>query len=105
MRFVETPVFTEDVTKLLPDDDYRELQVALLLRPEAGRLIPGGSGLRKLRWKRPGHGKRGGVRVVYYWHVSDDVIYMLVIYSKRQQKDLTRKQLQILRRLVQENLK
>jgi len=65
MRFVETPVFTKRVKDLLPDEDYRTLQIALLLRPEQGPLIKGGGGLRKVRWALKGVGKRGGVRVIY----------------------------------------
>ncbi len=104
MRFVETPVFTADVEAFLPDDDYRLLQLALMIRPTAGAVIPGGGGLRKLRWGRPGRGKRGGLRVVYHWRSVEDTIYLLVIYSKTRKKDLTQKQLSILRALVQENL-
>jgi len=68
MRFVETPVFTAVVTALLSAEEYRELQLALLIRPEQGVLIRGSGGLRKLRWGVRGRGKRGGVRVIYYWH-------------------------------------
>ncbi|MEE8586974.1 MAG: type II toxin-antitoxin system RelE/ParE family toxin [Acidobacteriota bacterium] len=53
---------------------------------------------------RPSQGKRGGLRVIYHWHTSDDSIYMLLIYSKAQKQDLTRRQLRILRQLVKENL-
>src|SRR5213594_2601545 len=87
MRFVETPLFTEDVVDLMPDDDYRTLQLALLLRPEAGNLIPRSGGLRKVRWSVPGRGKRGGVRVVYYWAKAEHVIYMLLVYLKNRQED------------------
>lgn len=61
MRFIETPIFTDDVRKYLDDGDYRALQLALVLRPEQGALIRGGAGLRKLRWGAEGRGKRGGV--------------------------------------------
>ncbi len=105
MRFIETPVFTADVAAFLPDDDYRLLQLALMIRPASGSVMPGGGGLRKLRWRRPGRGKRGGLRVVYYWYPAEETIYLLVIYSKTRKKDLTRKQLSTLRALVQENLK
>lgn len=71
MRFVETPVFTRAVTSLLSDEEYRQLQLALLIRPEQGALIRGSGGLRKLRWGAQGRGKRGGVRVIYYWHAGE----------------------------------
>jgi len=105
MRFVETPVFTTRVTRQLPDDEYRALQLALLLRPEQGALIPGGGGIRKLRWRAEGRGKRGGWRVIYYWAVSDDVCYMLYAYAKNEQGDLTQAQIRTLGRLVREEFK
>jgi len=71
MRFVETPVFTRAVTSLLSDEEYRQLQLALLIRPEQGALIRGSGGLQKLRWGAQGRGKRGGVRVIYYWHAGE----------------------------------
>ena len=105
MRFVETPAFTRAVLSLLPDNEYRSLQLALMLRPDAGDLIPGSGGLRKFRWSLPGKGKRGGARVIYYWQRGGEVIYMLFIYSKSRQEDLTREQLRTLSKLVKENLK
>lgn len=66
MLFVETSIFTRQVTELLPDEEYKRLQEAQLLRPAAGDLIPGSGGLRKLRWRLADKGKRGGVRIIYY---------------------------------------
>ncbi len=105
MRFVETPVFTRRVKDLLPDEDYRTLQVALLLRPEQGALIKGAGGLRKVRWAPKGVGKRGGVRMIYYWRPDEQVFYMLFAYAKTTQEDLTPDQLRVLARLVREELK
>ncbi len=105
MRFVETPVFTKRVKDLLPDEDYRTLQVALLLRPAQGALIKGAGGLRKVRWAPKGVGKRGGVRVIYYWRPDEQVFYMLFAYAKTTQEDLTPDQLRVLARLVREELK
>ena len=100
MRFVETPVFTRAVTSLLSDEEYRQLQLALLIRPEQGALIRGSGGLRKLRWGAQGRGKRGGVRVIYYWHAAEQCFYVLLIYAKAVQDDMTPAQLRVLRRLV-----
>ena len=102
MRFVETPIFTAAVTSLLSDEEYRQLQLALLIRPEQGVLIRGSGGLRKLRWGARGRGKRGGVRVIYYWHSGEQFHCMLLLYAKSAQDDLTPAQLRVLRRLVQE---
>jgi len=105
MEFVETPIFTSQLKQLLPDKEYRGLQLALVLRPEQGAVIPGGGGLRKLRWRQRRTGKRGGLRVIYYWVTAEETIYMLFLYRKPRQSDLTKDQLTVLRRLVQEELK
>jgi len=102
MLIVETSIFTRQVQKLLPDDTYRELQIALVKRPDMGTIIVGSGGLRKIRWTAPGRGKRGGVRVIYYWAVTQDRLLMLLIYPKSEQDNLTREQLKILRRIVEE---
>ena len=104
MRFVETPVFTKRVRDLLPDDDYRALQIVLLLRPAQGPLIKGSGGLRKVRWAPKGVGKRGGVRVIYYWRPDEQVFYMLFAYAKTVQEDLTADQLRVLARIIREEL-
>lgn len=105
MRFVETSVFTGALRRYLDDDTYRALQVALLLRPTSGPLIQGGAGLRKLRWAVPGRGKRGGVRLIYYWEPGKQTFYMLYLYAKNEQEDLTFEQLKVLARLVREEFK
>ena len=105
MIFIETPIFTKEICKIMSDDSYRALQQALLLRPEAGPLIPGSNGLRKLRWSLAHSGKRGGIRLIYYWEVSQKVLYMLFVYCKTKQSDLTQKQISVLSKFVKENLK
>jgi mRNA-degrading endonuclease RelE of RelBE toxin-antitoxin system len=105
MRFIETPIFTRELQKLLEDEEYRALQLALLFRPEQGILIPGSGGLRKLRWSQKGKGKRGGCRVIYYWDEKQETFYMLLAYAKSKQEDLTPTQMKVLARLVREELK
>jgi mRNA-degrading endonuclease RelE of RelBE toxin-antitoxin system len=100
MKFLETAVFTRIVKSALPDDDYRTLQTVLLLRPEQGALIPGTGGLRKIRWGGKGHGKRGGYRVIYYWDRNSETFYMLYMYPKNEQEDLTDRQAKLLGQLV-----
>jgi mRNA-degrading endonuclease RelE of RelBE toxin-antitoxin system len=104
MIFVETPLFTKLIKDFLPDENYRLLQQTILIRPEVGDLVRGSGGLRKIRWNVPGSGKRGGLRIIYYWDVPEDTIYMLLPYQKSKQKDLTPAQLKVLRDLVKEGL-
>jgi hypothetical protein len=101
MVFIETSVFTKEIRRLLSDADYKELQIALMLRPYAGDLIRGSNGLRKVRWNLPGEGKRGGIRVIYYWD-PPDTVFMLFLYKKTDQDDLTAEQIRILKKLVKE---
>lgn len=89
----------------MPDEDYRELQFHLASRPDAGKLIPGSGGLRKIRWSLGSHGKRGGVRTIYYWAVAQEKILMLMVYSKTEQDDLTPDQLRVLKQVVREEFK
>ena len=102
MRFVETPVFSAALQRHLDDETYRALQLALILRPEQGPIIPGGGGLRKLRWAAEGRGKRGGLRLIYYWDPASHTFFMLYLYAKNEQGDLTAAQVKILARLVRE---
>ena len=105
MVIKETSVFTKRVDKLLDTESYRLLQLRLVADPEAGDLIQGTGGLRKVRWQGAGRGKRGGVRVVYYWATSDGVILLLMIYGKNERDDLTQDQKAILKRIVEEEFK
>ncbi|HNC90279.1 MAG TPA: type II toxin-antitoxin system RelE/ParE family toxin [Anaerolineales bacterium] len=102
MIVVETHIFTRQVLLLLSDEEYRLLQAVLVNRPESGVIIPSSGGLRKMRWGFLGKGKRGGVRVIYYWAVRQERILMLLIYPKNVKDDLTREQLKILRNIVKE---
>jgi mRNA-degrading endonuclease RelE of RelBE toxin-antitoxin system len=101
MKFIETSVFTKQINGLLPDEQYRELQKKLVFNPAAGDIIKHSGGLRKIRWHSVSKGKRGGIRVIYYWFVSDDQIYMLLAYGKNEKEDLTAAELKILRKLVE----
>ena len=104
MRFIETPVFTAAIRRHLEDEQYRQLQIALMLRPHQGPVLPGSGGLRKVRWATMGGGKRGGLRIVYYWQPEEQVIYMVYAYAKSAQGDLTQAQIRQLVRLVREEL-
>jgi len=102
MVIKETSVFTRQVQKLLDRESYRLLQLRLVAEPDAGDLIRGTGGLRKIRWEGGGRGKRGGVRVIYYWAQKQDVLLLLLMYGKNQQDDLTSKQKAVLKKLIQE---
>jgi len=103
IRFVETPLFTEQIVEILADSEYSELQTALIAQPALGELIPGTGGLRKMRWGVPSRarGKRGGIRVIYYWYSSQGLIYMLMVYSKAEREDLSAEQKRMLRKIAE----
>ena len=103
MVFIETSIFTKEIKRLLPDDYYKQLQTALMLRPDAGDLIHGTGGLRKIRWNLPHKEKRGSLRVIYYWD-RKNTIFMLLPYKKTETDDLSSSQLKRLRSLVKERL-
>ena len=102
MEILETSVFTRRLARLPSDDDYGKLQTTLVGTPTLGEVIPGTGGLRKVRWRSSGSGKRGGIRVIYYWAVRQDQLLMLFIYPKTERDKLTPKQLSALRKLVEE---
>ena len=102
MIFIESPVFTADVKELLSDEEYSALQRHLTSRPDAGRVITGTGGLRKVRWGESGRGKRGGVRVIYYHVLAESQIRMILIYRKGIKDDLTVKEKQVLRKINEE---
>jgi hypothetical protein len=102
MEFIETPTFTRMLVELLTDDEYAVLQSVLVVNPESGDMVKGGGGIRKLRHALPGRGKRGGVRVIYYWLRKDGQIYMLLIYPKSKKDTLTARETAILFEFVKE---
>lgn len=101
MVIIETSVFTRLIKELMDDDSYGELQEALVQKPDVGDLIPGSGGLRKVRWKIEGKGKRGGSRIIYYWQTTDDQLWMLYGYAKVSKENLTQEQLKTLRDIVE----
>lgn len=102
MEFIETKLFSKKLPTLLADEDYRELQAFMLEKPEAGDIIKGSGGVRKLRWKGEGRGKRGGLRVIYYLEVTESCFLMLTIYAKNDLEDLTQNEIKLLKRIVEE---
>jgi mRNA-degrading endonuclease RelE of RelBE toxin-antitoxin system len=88
MEFIETSTFTKLIYSYLTDDEYVGLQGFMLKYPEAGNIVPGSGGVRKLRWSISGKGKRGGVRVIYYFKKRDNEIWMLTIYGKSERENI-----------------
>jgi hypothetical protein len=101
MIFIETPIFTRQITALSDDEAYRRLQLDLVLNPEAGDLIEGAGGIRKIRMAIRGRGKRGGARVIYYYFAAESRIGMLFVYPKNSQANLTKTQKKTLKKIVE----
>ena len=80
--FVETKLFTRLIDEYLSDDEYAALQLSLAINPEAGDVIKGTGGVRKMRWSGSGRGKRGGLRVIYYLRLQNGQIWLLTAYAK-----------------------
>jgi len=97
--FIETSLFTKLLPRYLSDEEYRFLQWYLFEHPESGDIIPGSGGVRKIRWSQKGKGKRGGLRVVYYWKESASEIWLLTIYSKSERATIPG---HILKRIAEE---
>ena len=83
MVFIETTVFTRQLLDLLGDEEYLRLQERLAKNPEEGVLIGGTGGLRKIRLGRARSGKRGGLRIIYYWHAKSDILLLLARSEER----------------------
>ena len=102
MVFVELTPFVAFRTAWWSDEDLCRLQNFLVATPDAGDVIPGSSGLRKLRWSAQGRGKRGGARVIYYRYVPGDRIYLIYAYAKSAQENLAREQVKTLSALMKD---
>ena len=100
--FIETRLFTRLVQEYLDDDEYCELQKVLMNNPETGTIIPGSGGLRKVRWRAPGRGKRGGYRVIYYARLKQGVILMLTMYPKNVAENIPAHVLRRIRKEVED---
>jgi len=100
MEFIESPSFTKYIYDYIDDDEFAALQWFLVNHPKAGDLIPQGGGIRKLRWQAKGRGKRGGIRVIYYFVGKREEIWFLSVYAKNELTDIPKDILVQLRKEV-----
>lgn len=102
-QFIEAPAFARFRDLYLDDDGFADLQLYLAKNPEAGDMVPGAGGIRKLRWRDPrrGKGRRGGLRIIYYCFLSEQEIWLLTLYDKDEAADLTKEERDKLRRLLE----
>ncbi|TBR44189.1 hypothetical protein CBF23_002355 [Marinomonas agarivorans] len=107
MVIIETPIFTKLITNMMSDADYWALPLmgkwtgTLIYQPDVGVLIRNSGGLRKMRWSLDSCSKRSGVRIIYYWMADKSQLYMLYIFSKNAQANLTLAQTKTLRQIVE----
>lgn len=104
--FIELPAFDRHRDEYLDDDRFRSLQLLLMADPEAGDVIPGTGGLRKARFGDPrrGKGKRGGLRIIYYWWSGGPEFWLFTLYDKDQMDDLTTKEREALKLRVKHEI-
>lgn len=105
MLFIETNLFSKLLSNYLSDDEYREFQAFLINSPDAGDLIQGTGGLRKIRWFSGNKGKRGGVRIIYYGHLAINQIYLITLYAKNEVSDLSSDDKKVLKQMLDSMLK
>lgn len=105
--FIELPIFSKLRENYLDDDGYRELQTLLIQNPIAGDVIQGTGGLRKLRFvdHLRNKGKRGGIRIIYYWRVNKFQFYLFTLYNKNEMSDLTQAEKKKLKELLDREIK
>ena len=104
--FVELPPFERHRENYLADDAFQRLQRMLMLNPEVGDLIPGTGGLRKVRFadERRGKGKRGGLRVIYYWWDSGSQFWLFTVFDKNEISDLNANERNALKVMIKHEL-
>lgn len=105
--FIELPTFEKYREDYLDDGSFKEFQQVLIENPKAGDVIEGTGGLRKIRFadKRRQKGKRGGIRVIYYWWLDGSQFWLFTLYDKNEADDLTAKQKKTLKDLLDKELK
>jgi len=101
IRVIATATYEKQVRKLLPAVDRTEMEDAIAANPEAHPVVAGTEGVRKARWSRPGMGKRGGVRLIYYFWMESDAVVLITIYAKNEKEDLSDADKKEIRKVVE----
>ena len=96
----ETPLFVRQAAEVWSDDERESFVDFIAKNPQMGDVIPDTGGVRKIRWAKAGTGKRGGVRVIYFYHDADSPLYLLMVYAKARQEDLTPDEKRTVRKLA-----
>ena len=104
MEIVETSIFTREIVRVLNDEEYKKLQIFLVAHPRSGDIIKGSGGMRKLRWKVGGQGKSGGIRTIYYYQPTENIILMIFVYKKSEAENLTPRQIELLKKAFLEGV-
>jgi len=105
ITIAELPNFVRLADKLLGHQECQDLISYLANHPKSGDLIEGTGGVRKLRWGRGSQGKRGGVRLIYYFYSSDMPLYLITLYAKNTRSNLSNSQRHELFELTSELVK
>ena len=105
ITIAETEPFQRKVGRLLSEDEKAELIAYFSMHPNAGVLIQGAGGIRKLRWARSGRGKSGGVRVIYYFHNEEMPLYLLALFAKNERSNISMEEKKVLSKAVRELVK
>ena len=100
MTVVETARFLKDARPLMSDSEREELVVFVGANPEAGEIIPETGGVRKIRWALAGRGKRGGARVIYYYHDERLPLFLLAAYGKNEKANLSGAERNAMKKLI-----
>ncbi len=103
LSFIESKLFTRLVQQYLTEDEYVTVQTFLSDHPDSGDVIPGSGGVRKLRWRAPGRGKRGGYRLIYFARLARGVIYMLTMYPKNVAENIPADVLRRIRKEIEDD--
>ncbi|NEZ61038.1 type II toxin-antitoxin system RelE/ParE family toxin [Adonisia turfae] len=100
LEVVEIQTFIRQADKIFTDEELDNLRVYLAYNPDAGVVIKGTRGIRKLRWQASNRGKRGGARVIYFYYNDATPVYLLSAYAKKVREDITADEKKVLQQLV-----